>query len=801
MRTRFIYSLLIMAGLTSSIYSQVENRSPLNIKDFMALNYQGQSPTQFQWSPDGKYLYFQWNADNKPSDSAYRIDPANPVLQKVSRSELQKIRTVNKEYNADKSMELINKNGDVYLVNCKKKDTVLTFSTSMPVSELSFTHSGKKLVLTINNNLYLLDPVNGQFRQLTNFLAEKPETPNRPAPQKEKLNARDQWLTQDQVRLFPKVAGSGGGGRRGGMPYYGMGMRPQNSGKAGGPEPVYLEGYTVSGFELTPDEKYVTFTKSWPGENPKPTIMPAYVTRSGYTETINTRGKVGEIGGKRVLGILNLDKDSIYELKVDQIPGITDLPDYVKDYPIKYKDRQAEVRPVRIMGPTWAPDGRFGVIEAQSDDNKDRWLLIFNPEDGSVKLLDRQRDEAWIAGPGIGYGQGTGWMPDGKRLWFQSEASGYSHLYWVNVETGEKKALTSGKFEVYSPEISKDKKWWYFTSNEVHPGEHHFYRMPVEGGLREKITSMTGGNAVTLSPDEKWLAIEFSTANRPPELYFQKNQAGAQAIAITDSRSDAFKAYNWRLPEYISFTASDGATVYARLYKPASGQANKAAVMFVHGAGYLQNAHKWWSIYYHEYMFNNMLVDNGYTVLDIDYRGSSGYGRDCRTGIYRHMGGKDLSDHVDGAKYLVANCGVDPKRIGLYGGSYGGFLTLMALFTAPDVFASGAALRSVTDWAHYNHGYTTSILNTPVEDSLAYARSSPINFAEGLKGNLLMCHGVMDDNVHFQDIVRLSERLIDLGKDNWELAIYPLEHHSFVDPDCWTDEYKRIFKLFQSTLK
>ena len=800
MKTGLICNFLIICSLTLTGYGQVENLSELKIKDFMALNYQGQSPTQFQWSPDGKYLYFQWNADNKPSDSAYRIDPANPVLRKVPRGELQKFRPDNKKYNTDKSMELINKDGNIYLVNCKKKDTVLAFSTSMPVSDVSFTHSGKKLVLTISNNLYLLDPLKGQFRQLTNFQAEKPKAASRPTQEREKLNSQDQWLMQDQVRLFPKIAGSGGGGRRGGMPNFGMGMRSRNNAVAGGPGPIYTEGFTVTSLELTPDEKYVIFTKSWPGENPKSTIMPTYVTRSGYTETTPGRSKVGDSGGKMVMGILNIDKDSSYDLQVDQIPGIKDRPDYMKDYPAKYPDSVQEVRPVRIIGPKWTTDGRFGVIEAQSNDNKDRWLLTFNPSDGSVKLLDRQRDEAWIAGPGIGYGQ-TGWMPDGKRMWFQSEATGYSHLYWVNVETGEKKALTSGKFEVYSPKISKDNKYWYFTSNEVHPGEHHFYRMPVEGGLREKITSMTGGNEVTLSPDEKWLAIEYSTANRPPELYIQKNQADAQAIAITDSRSDAYKAYNWRMPEYISFTASDGAAVYARLYKPAAGRANKAGVMFVHGAGYLQNAHKWWSTYYHEYMFNNMLADNGYTVLDIDYRGSSGYGRDCRTGIYRHMGGKDLTDHIDGAKYLVANCGVDPKRIGLYGGSYGGFLTLMALFTAPDVFASGAALRSVTDWAHYNAGYTASILNTPVEDSLAYARSSPINFVQGLKGNLLMCHGVIDDNVHFQDIVRLTERLIDLGKDNWELAIYPLERHSFTDPDCWTDEYKRIFKLFQTTLR
>jgi dipeptidyl aminopeptidase/acylaminoacyl peptidase len=188
-------------------------------------------------------------------------------------------------------------------------------------------------------------------------------------------------------------------------------------------------------------------------------------------------------------------------------------------------------------------------------------------------------------------------------------------------------------------------------------------------------------------------------------------------------------------------------------------------------------------------------------VIDIDYTASSGYGRDHRTGIYRHMGGKDLTDHVDGVKMLVEKYGVNPENVGIYGGSYGGFMTLMGLFTTPEVFKSGGALRSVTDWAHYNHGYTANILNEPANDEIAYKKSSPIYFAEGLKGNLLMAHGMVDVNVHFQDIVRLSQRLIELKKDNWELAVYPVEDHGFIEPSSWTDEYKRIFKLFESTLK
>ncbi|HRO83942.1 MAG TPA: prolyl oligopeptidase family serine peptidase, partial [Niabella sp.] len=290
--------------------------------------------------------------------------------------------------------------------------------------------------------------------------------------------------------------------------------------------------------------------------------------------------------------------------------------------------------------------------------------------------------------------------------------------------------------------------------------------------------------------------------NKPWELYLQENKPGAKAEQITfKAESAAFKSYPWRDPEVISFKASDGADVYARIYKPTKPHPNKPAVLFVHGAGYLQNAHKWWSSYFREFMFNNLLADNGYYVMDIDYRASAGYGRDWRTGIYRHMGGKDLDDHVDAVKYLVSTYGVNPQHIGMYGGSYGGFMALMAMFTRSDIFAAGAALRPVTDWANYNHGYTSNILNEPYNDSIAYYRSSPIYFANGLKGDLLICHGIVDVNVHYQDAVKLSQRLIELGKDNWELMGYPMEDHGFVEPSSWTDEYKRIFKLFERVLK
>ena len=384
---------------------------------------------------------------------------------------------------------------------------------------------------------------------------------------------------------------------------------------------------------------------------------------------------------------------------------------------------------------------------------------------------------------------------------FNPKGPGYSHLYTCNVSRGESKALTSGQFEILSAELSRDKNWFYISANAKGPHEQHFYRMPAGGGPLEQITTAVGNHQVSLSPDERFLAIRYSYSNKPWELYLMENRPGAEMKQLTKSTTPAFNAYSWRIPEIVWFTASDGVRVPARLYKPKRKVRKGPAVIFVHGAGYLQNVHNWWSSYFREYMFHNMLVDNGYTVLDIDYRASNGYGRDWRTAIYRHMGGKDLSDQVDGAKYLVEAQGIDPGRIGIYGGSYGGFITLMALFTSPGTFKSGAALRSVTDWAHYNHGYTSNILNTPAEDSIAFRRSSPIYHAENLRDNLLILHGMIDDNVQFQDVVRLAQRLIELGKDNWEFAVFPLERHGFVEPSSWTDEYKRIFKLFQETLK
>lgn len=777
-----------------SAYAQAQQVAPLTVQKIMRdPKWMGVAPTNYRWSADSKTIFFSWNPENKEKDQAYKVSVLNNKPEVTEETAAEKAAPTNYSFNKDKSLGVYEKGGDIYLYNFKSKKESRLTNTVDRENGAYFLYNND-IVFQRGDNLFEVSLITAETKQLTNFIKGK-----RPASAEKTLpTTQDTWLKTDQTELFDiikKRNKNGGraqafGGRR-----FGAVDANQKTIK-----PIYLEDKFLSGIVVSPDGKFVSYRLTSPVTTNHNTIVPNYVTASGYTEDIPGRAKVGEFLNVSESFILDADKDSVYTVKTAQIPGVKDLPDYVKDYPKQLEERtkKNEDRKVSFGNPIWNETGTTAIITASADDNKDLWILKLDAATGNVSILDRQRDEAWIGGPGIG--RGINWI-DNNRFYFQSEATGYSHLYTYNITSGEKKQLTSGKWEVQRVQLSKDKTTFYISGNKEHPGITHFYKLSVNGGELVQITSMKGGNEITLSPDEKYLAINYSYMDKPWELYIQANKPGAKAVQITKSTTAEFDSYKWRQPDLVSFKNRYGDDVYARVYPSATPHPNKPAVVFVHGAGYLQNVHYWWSQYFREYMFNNMLADYGYTVIDIDYTASSGYGRNHRTGIYRHMGGKDLTDQVDGVKMLVEKYGVNPKNVGLYGGSYGGFITLMGLFNASETFRAGAALRSVTDWAHYNHGYTSNILNEPFNDPIAYKRSSPIYYADKLKGNLVMLHGMVDVNVHFQDIVRLSQRFIELGKDNWELAVYPVEDHGFVEPSSWTDEYKRIFKLFETTLK
>lgn len=745
----------------------------------------GALPSAPFWSEDSQTIYFSWNPELKKTEPLYAAQARDGKPYPVEPENRRTMPSHNGVYNRAHTRKVFVKNGDLFLFDIPTSQTLALTNTLEYEGSPFFNSDETQVFFTRNNNLYSLHLSNSTLTQWTNFVSgsNKPES---------RSGRQEKWLKDQQMELFGVLKERSD--KKDEQEKNEKTDEPQR------PKEIFLDEKRIEDIQISPDNRFVTYRLSISPKNAKRTIVPGYVTESGFTEDIPARTKVGSAQTYQEFWMYDLHSDTTVQLNLSTLDGITDQPEYLKDY-VNTRDTSRLVktaaRNVYFHNLLWTENGNTAILVIRSLDNKDRWITRLDPVKRSVTVLDRWRDEAWIGGPV----HATGFLAGDSILYYQSEADGYSHLYTVNIHTGAKTQLTKGAFEVQSVRLSRNKQHFYLVTNEVHPGEQHFYRMSVNGGERIRLTQKSGAYQPVLSPDESKIAYLHSSSTQPWELFVQKNEPQAAPLQITRSQSDQFKSYKWREPKLVKIRARDGAEVYARLYEGTGKKGKKPAVIFVHGAGYLQNAHRWWSTYFREYMFHNFLVDQGYTVLDMDYRGSAGYGRDWRTGIYRHMGGKDLEDQVDGAAWLVQNQGVDAGRIGMYGGSYGGFITLMAMFTTPDVFQSGAALRPVTDWAAYNHPYTSNILNEPLTDSLAYRRSSPIYYAEGLKGHLLICHGMVDVNVHFQDAVRLSQRLIELKKENWEMAAYPVEDHAFVEPSSWADEYKRIFKLFERTLK
>lgn len=731
----------------------------------------GREPQNPRFTPDNQWIYFNWlppgsawNESLKP----YRVRAlAGARPEEVTKAHMDSVAPLiaNGVTSADRTQRVVSVEGDLWLVDLRR--STARRLTETPTNETSpvFSADGKEVFFLRDGlNVMALQLDGPLMRQLSDFRTggAQPSTP--------KLSEQRTRLQEQQKDLFEVI--------RDEARLDSVRKAEREAEEAERTRTMRLgNNERLAQLAVSPSGRALIFT-AVTNATTRQTMVPEWVTMSGYTEELNVRTKVGDAQSSARLGFMELPSGKVTWLKA--IPA----------------DSTIKIGNIRTFG--WNTSGSNALVVVDQADNKARYLNSVDDK-GSIKTIDVIRDSAWVAGPCNGCG---GFIPGTNRAWFVNEADGFAHLYTINADGSDKKQLTRGKWEVLGARISDDGRFFELHTSEVSPFERQFYRMPIAGGASERITTQVGGHDVEISPNGQFMLDVFSEANAPPELFVGPYRPGATLSRLTVSPTQSWRAHSWIKPEIVHFTASDGVQVPARIYRPrdVGGQPNGAAVIFVHGAGYLHNVHNYWSSYSREYMFNHFLASKGYVVLDIDYRASAGYGRDWRTAIYRWMGGRDLADHVDGSRYLQREFGINPERIGLYGGSYGGFMTLMALFNAPKEFGAGAALRSVTDWAHYNHGYTSRILNQPQDDTLAYRQSSPIYFAEGLEDPLLMAHGMVDVNVHFQDIVRLTQRLIELGKTNWELAVYPVEDHGFVRPSSWADEYRRIFELFENNL-
>ncbi|HEX8313339.1 MAG TPA: DPP IV N-terminal domain-containing protein, partial [Flavisolibacter sp.] len=586
--------LVLLLSFISFIAFAQKDPGALTVEKIMRdQKWIGTSPSNPYWSADGRYLFFSWNPEKKVSDSLYYITLTDRTPRKATADMRQDIPSFNSiVYNTPKTAYAYVKDGDLFYVDAQKKERRIT-QTVETESSPQFVGNNTRIVFSRAQNIYAWDIATGLVTQLTNFVRG---TAARETPQ----TVQEKWLQQDAIRMSEVLQERKA--KRDSAEAYNKRTKQKEL------RSIYTEDKNVFGTVVSPDGRFIAYRLTRQPATAKTTIVPSYVTESGFTTDIASRAKVGAQQSASEFYIFDREKDTILLVKADAIPGITDLPDYAKDYPAKdTTKRKPAARQVSFRGPVWNESGTKAVVEVRSADNKDRWIMLLDPATATLKNLDRQRDEAWIGGPGIFLL--PVWL-DENTILYQGEATGYSHIYKTDVNTGAKTGLTNGNFEVSNLQLSKDKKTVYFTSNELHPGDYQFYRMSVSGGTREKITGTSGINRITLSPDEKNIAVLYSYSNKPWELFVQENKAGAKAQKVTTlAQSEEFKSYAWRDPEIVTFTARDGATVYARLYKPAAPHSAKPAVIFVHGAGYLQNVHKGWSTYSREYMFHNLLAD------------------------------------------------------------------------------------------------------------------------------------------------------------------------------------------------
>ena len=743
----------------------------------------GDAPTGLRWSGDSKELYFEWRRPGEDEASSYAVSRNGGEPHKLTDEEKKKTPPVAGTWDTARRRVLFIENNDIVLFDALARARRQITRTTAVESNPHWARNETAVCFARDNNLFVIPLDSGAIEQLTDIRPSRHE-PLETDSQKS-LKAEEQKLIESTKLQVIKKQQAEEKRKKDALPVFEI-----------------QENQTVQPV-LSPDNLHVFIEVIEHVKGGRIADVPNYLTESAYTENIPTRTKVGDAQDRQRLAVLNL-KNGKSVWAESGFAGNQKTEAATSGGPKEIRETDHEVN---WGSPLFSKDGKLAVVLVWATDYADRWFVVVDPETGQSRVIDALHDDAWVLDTFAGRSTFFGFMPDGHNVCFIAEHDGWKHLYIVDAaQAGAKRRqLTSGKFEISSANLSPDNKLFHLTTSEKHLGERHFYTMPIDGGARTQVTTMTGSNIVTPSPDTTMLGIVYSYINKPPELYLMPNMPGAQAKQVTTTPTAEWRSFNWADAQVITFKARDGAEVYARLFTPEMIGAKRdpaaPGVVFVHGAGYAQNAHKYWASYYREYMFDNLLISLGYVVLDPDYRASSGYGRDWRTAIYRHMGGKDLDDVVDGAKYLVEKQNVNPKRIGVYGGSYGGFMTLMAMFTSPDTFAAGAALRPVTDWAHYNHSYSGSILNEPQQDPEAYRQSSPIYFAQNLKGALLICHGLIDTNVHIQDSFRLAQRLIELRKENWELAVYPVEDHGFQQETSWLDEYRRILKLFEEHLR
>ena len=401
-------------------------------------------------------------------------------------------------------------------------------------------------------------------------------------------------------------------------------------------------------------------------------------------------------------------------------------------------------------------------------------LLSIEPKKGKIETVLTEEDPYWI-----NLSEEFHLLADGKTFLWSSESTGFRHLYLRSLAGTPAQQLTTGDWEVTDVACVDEKaRQIYYTSTEASPLERQFHAVSFDGGPRRRISQAAGTHSVSMAPGCAVYFDNYSSLTSPPQRTFHRAD-GTPVEVVRPANTKVLEDYEILPTELHQVTGPDGTLFYARLIKPAGFSPAKKypAIVMVYGGPHAQTVRNQWT----GLTWDQALAHQGFVIWQLDNRGSAGRGHLWESKVFRQFGRQELADQLTGLDYLAKQGFVDPMRVGIYGWSFGGYMTLYSLLNAPDRFAAGVSGAPVTDWRLYDTIYTERYMGLPQRNELGYKASSPVHAAANLKGKLLLVHNIGDDNVLFQNGMMMMNALQLAGKP-FETMLYPQKAHGVSGP-------------------
>ncbi len=440
---------------------------------------------------------------------------------------------------------------------------------------------------------------------------------------------------------------------------------------------------------------------------------------------------------------------------------------------------------------SWTPDSGSVCYRVLNRAQNRQEIRLLSLADGTSRALFVEEDPAWL-----NVVRPPRFLRDGRYVWV-SERGGYAQLYVGRLSGGDPRPVTRGEWIVDKVAgVDESRGLVYFTATEENVRRRPIYRVALDGGGFAKLTTSRGTHSPELSPDGRFLLDTFSSVSQPPVLALL-DSSGRQ-LRVVDRPENRLDDFELATTEEVEVRADDGARLEARLVKPADFDSSKKypVIVYTYGGPHSQVVRDSWGS---TTLLDHLLASRGYLIWSLDNRGAFGRGHVWEAAVFRDMGRRELADQLAGVRHLKTLPFVDGGRIGIWGWSYGGYMTLFALTNAPDVWRCGIAGAPVTHWKFYDSVYTERYMRTPQENPDGYERSAPLSKAKDVAAPLLLIHGASDDNVHLQNTLAFVDALVRAGRP-YELQIQPRQKHGFRAAESLNFRNRAIVRFFEEHL-